>query len=474
MENIVDLKDERNHKLRSAQDIVNLAEKENRHLTEPEQKESQSLLVAADAIGERISGIQEAEKVAALVKEKNDLNYRPAPRVTAPVDPQNGPGASNAPIIPMRRCGQLQAFKGAKAEYHAYESGMWIIANLFHSGNPMKAKASRWCEDNGVNQQIRNALGTGVSVSGGALVPDAMSSTIIDLRETYGIGRQWADIFPMSSDLQIIPRRVGSPTASFAGENSGITESEPTFNNVQLTAKKIGILTRMSTELSEDAVINFADYLVRDMAWAFALKEDQCLFNGDGTQTYGGITGLMVAATQTGHSASYVQVPTLTHNTFQELDATDLTTLMASLPQYARSGGRGCAWFCSQYAADLCFGRLMASAGGNTNQTLAMAGITALGQRGVVGSYLGYPIVASQVLPSTASLTSKAMLAFGNLSMSTTIADRRTIAFAMDASRYFDQDQIAVRATERVDIVTHDLGDTSTAGPVVVLEGGTS
>jgi hypothetical protein len=39
-------------------------------------------------------------------------------------------------------------------------------------------------------------------------------------------------------------------------------------------------------------VINMGDDLAGEIAYAFALKEDQCGFIGDGTSTYGGMQGV--------------------------------------------------------------------------------------------------------------------------------------------------------------------------------------
>src|SRR5690606_9558796 len=130
--------------------------------------------------------------------------------------------------------------------------------------------------------------------SGGNLVPDAMSNAIIDLREQYGILRQWADVMPMSSDHQIVPVQTGQVTANFVGENTSLEtiESEPEFLNVTLTARELAAMTRMSMEISDDAVINMADRVTRDMAWAFAKREDELGFNGDGTSGDGGIEGI--------------------------------------------------------------------------------------------------------------------------------------------------------------------------------------
>src|SRR5690606_11992035 len=193
-------------------------------------------------------------------------------------------------------------------------------------------------------------------------------------------------------------------------------ESEPEFLNVTLTARKLAAMTRMSMEISDDAVINMADRVTRDMAWAFAKSEDELGFNGAGTSGDGGIEGIVTKLNAgVGTLLGAVPVATNTHDTFAEIDAADLMTLMGRCPAYARDGA---AWFCSQAAADTVFGRLKATAGGNTISELAIAGISALGQRGIVGFYFGYPIVVAQSLPiddSNAALNDKVMLLFGNL-----------------------------------------------------------
>ena len=92
-----------------------------------------------------------------------------------------------------------------------------------------------------------------------------------------------------------------------------------------------------------------------------------------------------------------------------------------------------------------------------------------------MGSYLGYPIVASQVLP-TGTCTSVPMLAFGNLAKCATLGETRTIQFAVDSSIKFVEDQLAIKATARLDINVHSLGNASggAPGPLVVLKGGSS
>jgi HK97 family phage major capsid protein len=150
------------------------------------------------------------------------------------------------------------------------------------------------------------------------------------------------------------------------------------------------------------------------------------------------------------------------HDTFAEIDADDLMTLMAAIPGYAK---RGAKWYCSPTALELVFNAIRVAAGGNSTDNLANAPSPV---------FLGYPIVVSPVFPDSASTdyTALAMLAFGNLAQAATVGTRREIRVALSPDRYFEQDQIAVKGTMRHDINVHDLGSTTVKSPFAVLVGG--
>src|SRR5690349_3163075 len=100
------------------------------------------------------------------------------------------------------------------------------------------------------------------------------------------------------------------------------------------------VLTKYSNELNEDAVLNIGDDLAGEIAYAFALKEDQCGFIGDGGSAYGGITGVapalknvdgtvanvagLTVATGTGYGSSYGSIV-----------IGDFNKVVANLPEYA-------------------------------------------------------------------------------------------------------------------------------------------
>jgi hypothetical protein len=51
------------------------------------------------------------------------------------------------------------------------------------------------------------------------------------------------------------------------------------------------------------------------------------------------------------------------------------------------------------------------------------------------------------------------------------VGERRVATIRKSDDRYFEQDQVGILGTERVDIVVHDAGDNTTAGPIVGLMG---
>lgn len=335
--------------------------------------------------------------------------------------------------------------KTVKAVDQAYTAGMWIKATLFNS-----EEAKDWCKSRGIG--ITKAQGEGVDSAGGFLVPEELMANIIVLREQFGVFRQECQVVPMGSDTLNWPRRTGGLTASFTGENSAITESQAAWDNINLTAKKLGVLTRMSTEIEQDAVVAIADWLVGEMAYAFAAKEDDCGFNGDGTSTYGGMRGTAVIAIDATHTAGKFQTSSAT---LSSLVLKDLTSTMGILPQYAITNAK---WYMSQQMFYTVVANLLANAGGNRLDILS---------QGIEKRLLGFPVAIAQKLPIAAPGSGKVQFHFGDLTKAAMMGERRGVTIKRSDHRYFENDQIGLLGTERFDINCHDLGDTSVAGPLV-------
>ena len=431
----------------AARAVKEKTDEEARGFTEEEATEFDNHLNDA----ERLEG--EADRQERLEKTEARLNEPQKRQVT----PETADGSRIEVTTPdMFKAGKLRSFTGPKADANAFRAGKWLMATIM--GDP---NARQWCRDHDVEMRVQTES---VNTAGGFLVPTEMETAIINLRETYGVARQECRIQQMGSDHTLIPRRTGGVTAYFIGETGEITLSEKSWNQVELTAKKLGALTRMSTDLSEDAVINLADDLANEMAYAFAVKEDQCLIDGDGTSTFGGMTGIRIKMIDGDHDGSFVAAASAGDN-WSEITDADLTAVEAALPLYADVGAK---WYCSKLAKVAVFNRLIKASGGVTAKEMA---------EGTANMYDGYPIVKMAAMPTddaSAALNGKIMLFFGNLAMSTTLGTRRGITIKVTDQRYIEFDQIGIQATQRFCIVNHDIGGASgVRGPLVGLKGTT-
>lgn len=371
----------------------------------------------------------------------------------------------------VRRYSKLVNFageiNGIRPEERAYRFGQYAMAKLtadmpgkFHFRHAMQFARDQF----GFQPMAVHGEGGSDTTGSHVFVPDEFGTDLIRLRELYGVARGVLRVRTMTSDTRTDPRRTGGLTAYFVGENSAGTESDASYDNVSLTAKKLMAITRMSNELSEDSVIDFGDELAGEISYAFANKEDECAFNGDGTSTYGGITGIrnrldtLTAGTAPGLILG-------AGNAWSELTLANFESVVGALPQYADVPGQ-VSWVCHKTFAWTVMKRLALAAGGNTADDIT---------NGPGMSFLGYPVRISQVFPSSEA-NSQIPVVFGNYSMCGSMGDRRqeTISFSDQATvggqSLWERDQMAVKGTQRFDINIHDFGSNTAAGPICGLE----
>ena len=432
--------------LAEAETIVTKAGAEARSVTEEENKSYLAAMAAADAAH------VEEQRLVKLIADKASLAV-PEGRKTTPAAPAVLVPTEKTIVAPrILRSARVRNFRadgGVSAEERAHATGQWLLATI--GGN---TRAAQWCADQGIEVRGTSPLTTTTNSLGGYLVPEVLESTIIDLREERGVARRSVRVMPMASDSVVIPRRASGVTAYFVAENADITASDKGWDAVSLNARKLAVLCKMSSEVAEDAIISIADDLASEIAYAFADKEDECLFNGDGTSTYGGVVGLKSAVAAGG------KVTAATGNTaFSTLDLEDFEAMVGKLPQYAVANA---AWYVSRVGWANSMLRLAEAAGGNTVAQVA---------GGAPLQFLGFPVVISQVMNSTTTAqTSTDGLAYlGDLRLAATMGTRRGIEIAVDPSRYFEFDQLAIRGTQRFDLNVHEKGTASVAGPVIML-----
>lgn len=358
-------------------------------------------------------------------------------------DQQRQPVAAPRPTYSHRA---LRAFANdASGREQAYRAGQFFAATCF--GN---TRARQYCDDHG----IYAAQSEGDNSLGGFLVPTEVEAAIINLREERGVFRREARVVPMGSDQKKVPKRTGGVTAYWGSEAGSMTPSDKSFGEVNLVAQKLYSLVYYSNELNDDAMISIGDDLTTEIAYAFADKEDEAGFNGDGTSTYGGNVGVLNAM-----AAGSIYTAASGNTAFATLDLADFEGVVGQLPQYAV---RNAKWYISRVGAYQSMIRLMDAGGGNTNATLAA---------GAPMMFLGFPVVFTQVLNAVITAqASTAIAAFGDLQMGAILGNRKGISVMISEHARFTNDQLAIRGTERVDINVHEVGTASVAGSLIVLK----
>lgn len=120
---------------------------------------------------------------------------------------------------------------------------------------------------------------------GGTLVPPPVQGELIELvRPRECLMAAGATSVPIPANGRITwPRHTGATSFYWVGENTAITESNPTTGQVAMQARKGGVLTRVPNELFKFANVA-ADGLIRtDMAKSIALGIDYAGLYGTGS-----------------------------------------------------------------------------------------------------------------------------------------------------------------------------------------------
>ena len=366
----------------------------------------------------------------------------PAPEVT------EERSAEKVRIEAVPFSGRLRAFQNAK---DAYSVGMWFKAK---GGD---ADAKRWCQDHGVEGR---AMGSTSANSGSAAVPDVLSSTVIRLVDQYSAFAQNATNVTMPSDVLLFPRRTGGTTAYWIDENTAITASDPTMNQVTLTAKKVTGAVVVASELLQDSIVSIADFIAAELGLSLANAVETAAFSGNPANAPGvaGLvtshTGGLLAASGATYAASLV---TAAGDTPEEVTKGNLLAMMAAVPQHSRQGAK---WFCSPYFFATCMQALDLNQGGSVGLSQGM-GLT----------FLGSEVVLTDRLPSGADSTGAIMALYGNMANSSYYGVRQGIEIASSDQVNFLSDQTVIRAVARVAITHANLGSASVAGPVIGLVG---
>jgi HK97 family phage major capsid protein len=292
-----------------------------------------------------------------------------------------------------------------------------------------------------------------INSQGGATFMGEFVPELILLLNEYSATRQLLNVrTPSGAPPYTYPRRTADPTMTWVGAGVAGTDQNPSYGNVAVNVGKMLGYMNVDNELEHDSAINIVDDLFNGFANAIGYTEDQAFFNGDGTSTYGGITGLLNAIGSAG-------VSTAAGDTWGEMTDAEFQATLGLLPGYAWRGTVKIT--CTPNAFYQIINRISRGMGGVT-YTESQTGV-------VKPVYNGYPVIYNNVMAAATAISTKSVLVGEFDYAAKAVEIPGSLALESSDQYRFANDQIALRARERFGITVHDAGDSSNAGPVVAF-----
>lgn len=218
----------------------------------------------------------------------------------------------------------------AKAKQNGATSSNSVFKELDDAGYGFIAKEF---------QNRQRALNASSATAGGIFVPDEISNEVVEL------------LRPQSTFLRGNPRRVTFDRGNFhmpaaasgaqaywRGEGQRIPPSQPSFRDINLSAKFLGALVPVTEQLLRWSRIDIRNWVENDMALALASEVDRAAYFGSGTvnmpQGILNIPGTGSIAAVGGATPTVAQIE-------GNASALELAQMMTNLPQ------NGLAWVMS-------------------------------------------------------------------------------------------------------------------------------
>ncbi len=433
MKTVLQLEDQIRTATAEVEAIAKLAEEEGRELSDEENAQCDKLFASVESIKE--NELPRRQKIEAMMAQKesriiseSSQRFVEERKIHVPVH---------------MRSRKLKAFQGEGAHEAALTAGHFYAATIYN-----RTESAEWLEDHGM--PIKAAMGGSDANKGQALVPLPLSDQIINLQTVYGIYARNMTAFPMTAHTEDVPRRTGGLTVYHNAENTAITDSDMTLDQVRLSAEPYNTLTRVSRRLDEDSIIALGDLLTLENAQRFAEKTDQNAFLGDSSANSAGVTGFANFI----NAANFV---TASGTGYGDVTLKDFEKVVGETPVYP---GAMNAWYINSKAAWSTMFSLQNAAGGNAISDLAM---------GPQPTFMGFPVYYAQVLPMAGAASEK-FCYFGDVNLASKYGVRRQIDQLASEHRYLEFDQIGVRTTARIAITVHEGGTSGTQGPIVGLQ----
>ena len=158
-------------------------------------------------------------------------------------------------------------------------------ASNYNSQSPKLQQEVKAYEDflaKGFLETEKKYLRTDSAVSGGVFVPEVQVAGILKNITELSNLRPFAKLRTMSAKTESMPVRTGTVTAYMTGEAQSSTETQATYGDLRLEAKKMTAYGSISYELLQDSSTDLINEMMLEVGEQFSYLEGAQFVNGSG------------------------------------------------------------------------------------------------------------------------------------------------------------------------------------------------
>lgn len=247
--------------------------------------------------------------------------------------------------------------------------------------------------------RLKTAMST-TSAQGGYTIPEEWAKDIVNSLNNFAASLTKVTTITMTDPTLHIQSLLTDLSVAWSTEATAKSTTKPTFSQADLTLRFLYALITATKELTQDTLLNLAQFLKNLVAENMALELEAQILQANAAPFTGILNAAGVnAVAQAGVSLAYSDLTAVVNNTGQ-------------LEQYKT----GAEWWMTRGAVDI-IGNLMDNNNRpllNLNNTLNDAQMKA-SKNNLAMSLLGYPVYISDQITDTTGAGGTTNIAFGNL-----------------------------------------------------------
>lgn len=302
------------------QGILDVAEEEERELTEDEQKSFDEADEAWDNKKEKLDrylAARKAQSFGETQKGGQDFLEADKPEIEVKSNELESEGALAANTLRLYN-GMI---RGKESEVN---DAIEKLAKGGHYGRGIAEATQRAAGD---------YYSTVVDADGATLLPTVVQDEIDTIANEYGVIRQVARTFNHIRGTLKRGGATGTLPASAVAEGGSISASMRQFQALELNPQKWATIVPWTYEANLELATQILADVNREIGESFAKAEDDAGLNGDGTATYNSITGVL-------NNGSVGQLTLAAGNTsFEDITPDNLILARNEIPSSLRKAG---------------------------------------------------------------------------------------------------------------------------------------